>query len=94
MPFFASCSRTSGRLAIIASTRALGFPELPPQAPQSSAASNGLFSELLPWPQKNTSRAKFRVSPITRRTVSTVKICSLKVKPVRVIRSMRAKNAP
>ena len=50
-------------LAIMARTRALGLPSLPPQAPQSNADSNGLFSEVLPWAQNRTSRAKlFRQS--------------------------------
>src|SRR5216117_2928808 len=68
-PLLASCSRTRGLLAMAARTRAFGLPTLPPHAPQSRAASKGLLSELLPWPQKRTSRAKFRVSPIIRSAV-------------------------
>ena len=67
--------------------RGVGFPSLPPQAPQSNADSNGLFSEVLPCAQNRTSRAKFPVNPIIRRAVSTVTTCSSWVHPARVIRS-------
>ena len=88
MPFLVSRSLTFGLFAIIARTRALGLPSLPPQAPQSRADSYGLFSEVLPCAQNRTSRAKCFVNPIMRKAVSTVSICSSRVKPVRVIRSL------
>ena len=90
MPRLASCSRTGGRLAIAANTRALGFPSCPPQAPQSRADSNGLFSVVLPCAHKSTSRAKFFDQAHHAQGGFDRNDLFFNVNPVRVIRSMRA----
>ena len=51
---FRQIVRAPARLAIAASTRHSVCPRSPPQALQSSADSNGLFSVVLPWAQKST----------------------------------------
>ena len=83
----ASRSRTLGLLAIIASTRALGFPSLPPQAPQSSADSIRIIVGGAAMGAEEDDPREVHVSPIMRSAVSTVRTCSSSVKPVRVIRS-------
>ena len=83
MPRSASRARTGGRLRIAQAARALSAPRFPPQAPQSSEAACGLFSVVLPWPQRTTSGAKPRVSPIVVRAVSAKSACSSSGIPVR-----------
>ncbi len=56
-------SRTSGRLAMSANSRALAPPRRPPQAPQSCADSCGLLRLVEPWPSTTTIGAKLLDQP-------------------------------
>ena len=80
-PLSARIARTSGRFAIVAKARAFGLLGFPPQAPQSSADSYGLLSDLLPCPQIRIRRANPSVSPMAPRTFFSILACSSRVIP-------------
>ena len=63
------------------STRALGPPALPAQAPQSSAAPNGLFAVVLRCPHSSTSAEKPEVMHIVVSAPYAIAICSASESP-------------
>ena len=76
MPRSRRRSRTSGRLAMAAKSRALGPPRRPPHAPQSWADSCGLFRLVDPWPRITTRRAKPCARPAGPKTLATLSVFS------------------
>ena len=95
MPFFASCSRTSGLLAMIASNPRIGFAGVAAAGAAIEGCLEGIvLGAAAVAAKKHQGGRSFALSPMIRSVVSTVRTCSLSVNPVRVIRSMRANDAP
>jgi hypothetical protein len=94
MPFLASCSRTAGLVGHDRQHARVGLARVAAAGAAVQRRLEGIVLRAAAMAANEHQRAKLRVSPIMRSAVSTVKTCSLSVKPVRVMRSMRAKDAP